>query len=109
MRRARGYLGALAVATLVLAACASQPRHDEMDSAAARDPVPPVAATRPHQITTPFGASREDPWYWLRDDTRENPEVIGYLNAENAYTDAVMTPLAATRDALMAALNMSMA
>jgi oligopeptidase B len=100
MRRARGYLGALAVATLVLAACASQPRHDEMDSAAARDPVPPVAATRPHQITTPFGASREDPWYWLRDDTRENPEVIGYLNAENAYTDAVMTPLAATRDAL---------
>ena len=29
-----------------------------------------------------------DNYYWLREKT--NPEVIAYLEAENAYTDAVM-------------------
>ena len=29
-----------------------------------------------------------DPFYWLRD--KQNPEVIAYLEAENAYTDAAM-------------------
>lgn len=31
---------------------------------------------------------RIDPYYWLRE--RENPEVIHYLEAENAYVDAMM-------------------
>jgi oligopeptidase B len=31
-----------------------------------------------------------DPYYWLRE--RENPEVRAYLEAENAYADAVMAP-----------------
>lgn len=31
---------------------------------------------------------RVDPYYWLND--RENPEVISYLEAENAYTKAAM-------------------
>lgn len=100
MKRGREYLCLLAAGTLLLAACASRPQHDVMDSAAKSDPVPPMAVSRSHQVVTPFGASREDPWYWLRDDTRENPEVIGYLEAENAYTDALMAPLAATREAL---------
>jgi oligopeptidase B len=36
---------------------------------------------------------REDEYYWLRDDKRENPEILGYLQAENAYTDAVLAKL----------------
>lgn len=100
MNRVREYRCALVAGIVLLAACASQPRHDVMDSAVKSDPVPPVAAIRAHQVTTPFGASREDPYYWLRDDTRENPEVIGYLEAENAYADAVMVQLQGTRDAL---------
>lgn len=32
--------------------------------------------------------TRIDPYYWLRD--RENPEVIDYLEAENAYTETKM-------------------
>ncbi|GAA5140917.1 S9 family peptidase [Thalassotalea piscium] len=29
---------------------------------------------------------RNDPYYWLRDDSREDPEMLAYLNAENNYT-----------------------
>ena len=54
---------------------------------------PPVAATREHSVAAPHGAVRMDEYYWLRDDSRENPDVLAYLNAENAYTDAVMAPL----------------
>jgi len=36
---------------------------------------------------------REDNYFWLRDDKRENPEVLAYLNEENAYTEQKMAPL----------------
>ncbi len=62
-------------------------------------PVPPVAERRPYQVTSPNG-SREDPYYWLRDDTRKDKAMLGYLEAENAYTKAVMAPYAATEEAL---------
>ena len=29
---------------------------------------------------------REDNYYWIRDDKRENKEVLDYLNEENRYT-----------------------
>jgi len=45
---------------------------------------PPVAAVRPHIVASPHG-NRADPYYWLRDDERTNPEVLAYLAAENAY------------------------
>ena len=34
------------------------------------------------------GDTRIDNYYWLRDDERKNPEVLAYLNQENAYTDS---------------------
>lgn len=61
---------------------------------------PPVAAKKPHQVKAPFGASREDEYYWLRDDTRKNPEMLAYLKAENAYADAVMAPTKPVQEAL---------
>jgi len=63
---------------------------------------PPVAPRRPHVVTAPFGATREDPYYWLRDDERTDPDVIGYLDAENAYADAVLAPLAPLKETLYA-------
>ena len=36
------------------------------------------------------GDERVDDWFWLRE--RANPDVRAYLEAENAYTDAVMRP-----------------
>jgi oligopeptidase B len=53
-------------------------------------PTPPIAAQKPHTVKGP--ADRNDPYYWLRDDTRKNPEMLAYLNAENAYADAVLAP-----------------
>jgi len=47
---------------------------------------PPVAAVRPHIVASPHG-ERVDPYYWLRDDERTNPDVLAYLAAENAYRE----------------------
>src|SRR5690606_28362499 len=48
---------------------------------------PPVAERRPTEITT-HGHTRVDNYYWLRE--KENPAVIAYLEAENAYTAAML-------------------
>lgn len=44
------------------------------------------------------GHARVDPYYWLND--RENPAVINYLEAENAYLDAKMAHTRAFQEAL---------
>ena len=54
---------------------------------------PPDAERRPHTVRAPFGATREDEYYWLRDDERSDPAMLAYLAAENAYADAAMAPL----------------
>jgi oligopeptidase B len=51
-------------------------------------PSPPRAAVRPHEVVSPHG-TRVDDYYWLRDDTRTDAAVLEYLNAENAYREAV--------------------
>lgn len=48
---------------------------------------PPRAEARLHELET-HGDVRVDEYYWLRE--RENPEVVAYLEAENAYVDAAM-------------------
>ena len=45
----------------------------------------PVAARRP-SLRIHHGDRFSDPYEWLRD--KQNPEVIAYLEAENAYTEA---------------------
>ncbi|MEM9191590.1 MAG: S9 family peptidase [Myxococcota bacterium] len=60
---------------------------------------PPIAKTVPHPLTH-HGHVREDPYYWLRDDNREDPEILAYLNEENAYTDAMLEPLSGFRENL---------
>ena len=62
--------------------------------------IPPDAARKPHVVSAPFGATREDEYYWLRDDSRKSPEMLAYLEAENAYADAVMAPLQPLQDTL---------
>jgi oligopeptidase B len=54
---------------------------------AAEMPEPPVAEKIPKELTI-HGDTRVDDYYWLNE--RDNPQVIDYLNAENAYKDAVM-------------------
>ena len=47
----------------------------------------PTAEIRPHEMTL-HGHTRVDNYFWLKD--RENPEVIAYLEAENAYLAKTM-------------------
>ncbi len=51
--------------------------------------MPPKANKVPH-VMTDHGDTRTDNYYWLRDDSRKDPNVLDYLNAENAYTESVM-------------------
>jgi oligopeptidase B len=60
---------------------------------------PPVAPMRPHTVASPHG-DRTDPYYWLRDDDRTNPEVLAYLAAENAYREQCMRALKPFENAL---------
>ena len=52
-------------------------------------PTPPVAKKIPHE-TKIHGQTLKDDYFWMRD--KSNPEVIKHLEAENAYTDAVLAP-----------------
>ncbi|MCS7012088.1 MAG: S9 family peptidase [Chloroherpetonaceae bacterium] len=49
-------------------------------------PKPPIAKKIP-KTDVLHGETRVDNYYWLRE--KSNPEVIQYLEAENAYTDAM--------------------
>lgn len=62
-------------------------------------PVPPVAEKHPH-ILQMAGESRTDDYYWLRDDSRQNPKVLNYLRAENQYSARMMSGWAALTETL---------
>ncbi|TNJ33005.1 S9 family peptidase [Arenimonas terrae] len=95
-----------------LAGCAGAPAREAAAPAAAEAaaqpapvalaalPAAPVAARKPYEVKAPHGATRNDEYYWLRDDTRKNEEMLAYLTAENAYTDAVLKPLEALEASL---------
>jgi oligopeptidase B len=59
----------------------------------------PVAPKKPH-VHEIHGHQRSDDYFWLRDDTRESPEVLDYLKQENTYTQQQMAPLAALQSEL---------
>ena len=62
-------------------------------------PKPPMAERRDHIVSAP-GGERMDPWYWLRDDSREDPDMLAYLEAENEYTGAMLGHLSGLRETL---------
>lgn len=85
---------ALCLALALLTAC----------TASEHSASPPIAAVRPHEVVAPHGAARMDEYYWLRDDSRQDPAVLAYLEAENAHADAVMAPLKELEDRLFGEL-----
>ena len=58
--------------------------------ASAQAPPPPIADRKPTIQAYPNGLA-VDPYRWLEDPT--DPEVIAYLDAENAYLKSAMAPL----------------
>jgi len=51
--------------------------------------LPPLAQTRAYVVESAQG-NRQDEYYWLRDDSRTDPDVLAYLNAENSYQQSLM-------------------
>jgi oligopeptidase B len=68
-------------------------------AAQAAEPGAPVAPQHPHAVPSPFG-ERQDPWYWLRDDTRKDPAMLACLAAENAWADRRLAPTAPLKEQL---------
>ncbi len=60
-------------------------------------PKAPVASRRPKDVTV-HEDKRIDDYFWLRQ--KGDPEVVGYLEQENAYTEAVLAPARELRAAL---------
>lgn len=52
--------------------------------------VPPMAEEIQHELVDTPTATRQDPFYYLRDDDRKDPKVLKYLEKENEYTKSVM-------------------
>ena len=65
--------------------------------AVAQQTSPPAAARKPHK-TEIHGLTLVDDYFWLRQ--KDNPDVIKYLEAENAYTDEVMKGKKALQETL---------
>ncbi|MEO7273435.1 MAG: S9 family peptidase [Vicinamibacterales bacterium] len=61
--------------------------------------MPPFATRIPHP-TPIHDCTLVDDYFWLRD--KDRPEVRAYLEAENAYTEAVMQPTRPLQDTLYA-------
>jgi len=62
--------------------------------------MPPKAKKVPHVMTL-HGDTRTDDYYWLRDDTRSDQDVLDYLHQENDYGRDVMASQQALQDRLL--------
>ncbi len=60
--------------------------HSFATTAMEENMVPPMAAKQPHKMDL-HGDMRVDNYYWLRDDNRQDKNVIEYLTAENQYAE----------------------
>lgn len=86
-----------------ISACRTKPDDAQGETRMQSDyPPPPMAAVKP-QTFNEHGYERIDNFYWLKDKT--NPEVIAYLNAENAYADTVMAHTKALQETLFAEMK----
>lgn len=93
-------VGVLTFTTLlILCGCGQSDSPDVADRSVKPTPVPPVAAKNPRTFSE-HGRERTDEYYWLRDDDRANPEVLAYLEAENAYLDQSMAHTQALRETI---------
>ncbi|MFT7306765.1 MAG: hypothetical protein ACI9P7_002033, partial [Candidatus Azotimanducaceae bacterium] len=77
------FLVTIAVFILIISGCSMREEKDQSIV------TPPIAEKRPHSMVT-HDEERIDPYYWLRDDTRSDPDVLTYLEAENTYTQSMM-------------------
>jgi oligopeptidase B len=68
------------------------------DSTATTTTIAPPVAKRVPRTTQVHGTTLSDDYFWMRD--KKNPEVISYLEAENAYTTAMTKQTAELQERL---------
>jgi len=66
--------------------------------------IAPIAKKIPHQLTI-HNETRIDNYYWMRDDSRTDKEILAHLTAENAYCDAMLAPQKTLQDSLFEELK----
>lgn len=105
LRSSHPWLFGLAAA-LALSACSAPGERSPQTGATPPDSsaflpelAPPLTAPRDFAVESPHG-TRNDPYYWLRDDSRKNPEMLAYLEAENRYFEAGFAPFAELQQSL---------
>lgn len=89
---------------LFVSACQPQTSTHKDRSTMADLPQPPTAQQREHVVQAP-GGDRRDPWYWLRDDERQDEGMLAYLEAENDYKEKVLAPVSEVRQTLFEELK----
>src|SRR5690349_7375782 len=95
MRTFRAFLVApLAIAALLAAPGATSLAQASGGSVAAG---PAIAEKKP-EVTVVHGDTLRDDYFWLRE--KANPAVLAHLDAENAYTAAMMAPTSGLQDRL---------
>ncbi len=102
-------IAAAAAATLFAGCTMQKPKTDDGAAIRAAWPAPPVAQRVDKNITQ-LGRTRTDPYHWIKDnkwqEIMRDPSLLDanirtYLEAENAYTKAVLEdPTAALREEL---------
>ncbi|MBO9155146.1 S9 family peptidase [Chitinophaga sp. GCM10012297] len=86
----------LALAALTACNNKTDQKTDKMNA------IPPVAEKIKKELPM-HGDVRIDNYYWLNE--RENPKVIAYLEAENRYTDTMLSPVKQLRENLFTELK----
>ncbi|AXT39863.1 S9 family peptidase [Alteromonas sp. BL110] len=59
----------------------------------------PVAKKVPYEMSA-HGVTRNDNYYWMRDDSRTDKEILAHLEQENNYVETVLAPLKENRETL---------
>jgi oligopeptidase B len=95
-------LANLFLLTLLLYSCGQENQQNQNKQLKRMTATPPKAKIVPKELEI-HGHKRIDNYYWLNE--RENPEVIEYLKAENAYLDTVLGHTKETQDKLFAEMK----
>ncbi|MEZ8745372.1 S9 family peptidase [Vibrio sp. 10N.261.49.A5] len=73
--------------------------HNSPSQLIAHQTQAPVAKKAPHAMTI-HGDTRIDDYYWMRDDERQDPEILQHLEQENQYAEAVLKHTEASQEQL---------
>ncbi|MEA3475476.1 MAG: S9 family peptidase [Candidatus Cloacimonadota bacterium] len=74
---------------ILILSCAESNHFESQKFILNEKPKPPIAKVISHK-TVIHGDTLLDNYYWLKDKTRTDTEVIEYINAENEYTEKML-------------------